>query len=123
MKLTIRTTLGALAACSALLGAGAALAATAAAPNCEDPRVDRTACYREAAAAQAMERQGTPKSTANYQQNALARCQRQPAGDARTACEQRVTGAGNSSVRGSVAGGGKIRTTEMPVTPPPAPAK
>ena len=116
----IGSRLARLAACGALFAAGAAFAA---APNCEAPNVDRTACYREAAAAQAMERQGLPKSTANYEQNALARCQRQPAGDARTACEQRVTGAGNTSVRGSVAGGGKIRTTEMPVTPPPAPAK
>lgn len=119
MNIRLRTSLFALAAGSALLGATAAFAADPT-QNCEDPRVDRTACYREKAAAQNATRQGQLQSGGNFEQNALARCQRQPAGDARTACEKRVTGSGHSQVRGSVAGGGKIRSTEMPVQPAPA---
>ncbi|MBO9513875.1 MAG: hypothetical protein J7549_07115 [Variovorax sp.] len=101
-----------------LVAAGAALWASAAlaqAANCEDPRVDRTACYREAAAAQEAKRQGRLNSPGGYDENALKRCQRHPAGNARTACEKRVTGAGNTTVKGSVKGGGKLRRNEMPV--------
>lgn len=92
-----------------------AASALAQAGNCEDPRIDRTACYREAAAAQEAKRQGLLNSPGGYDENALKRCQRQPAGNARTACEKRVLGTGNTTVRGSVEGGGKIRRNEMPV--------
>lgn len=85
--------------------------------TCEDPRVDRTACYREAAAAQEAKRQGRLNSPGGYDENALRRCQHHPAGHARTACEKRVMGAGNTTVSGSVHGGGKMRRNEMPVQP------
>ncbi|MEJ8815177.1 hypothetical protein WKW77_29190 [Variovorax ureilyticus] len=105
----------------ALIAGGAVMVAASAfaqaTVTCEDPRVDRTACYREAAAAQEAKRQGRLNSPGGYDENALKRCQRQPAGHARTACEKRVTGAGNTTMHGSVQGGGKIRRNEMPVEP------
>ncbi|WP_143044824.1 hypothetical protein [Variovorax sp. YR216] len=105
----------------ALVAGGAVMVAASAfaqaTVTCEDPRVDRTACYREAAAAQEAKRQGRLNSPGGYDENALRRCQHQPAGHARTACEKRVTGAGNTKVHGSVQGGGKIRRNEMPVEP------
>lgn len=113
MKPFLRSTTSALLAAGALIGAGTALAQSNA-PNCDDPRVDRTACYREAAAAQEAKRQGQLKSPGGYEQNALARCQRQPE-SARAACEKRVLGTGNTTISGSVQGGGKIRRTEVPV--------
>jgi len=118
VKRFIRSTMGALLASGALMGAASAVAAPAT-MTCEDPRVDRTACYREAAAAQEAMRQGRMNSPGGYEQNALARCQRQPA-EARAACEKRVRGTGNTTVTGSVQGGGKLRRNEMPA---PAPAK
>lgn len=118
MKPAFQSALSAVLAAGALLGSPATQA-QGSAPNCEDPRVDRTACYREAAAAQEAERQGRLNSPGGYDQNALARCQRQPE-SARTACEKRVLGTGNTSISGSVQGGGKLRRTEVQV-PPPAP--
>jgi hypothetical protein len=64
--------------------------------KCSDPRVDRTACLREAAAAQ--EAQGQLTSAGGYDENALARCQRQPV-VAREACVKRVQGTGNTTIR------------------------
>lgn len=116
MKSVLRSTVSILLAGGALLGAAAAQAQSKA-PNCEDPRVDRTACYREAAAAQEAKRQGQLNSPGGYEQNALARCQRQPA-SAREACEKRVRGTGNTTISGSVQGGGKLRRTEVPVPAP-----
>ncbi len=78
-------------------------------------RVDRTACLREAAAAQDAKQRGKLNSPGGYDENALKRCNRQPEGAARDACVKRVTGAGTTHVTGSVKGGGKLRTTEMPV--------
>ncbi|MDR1968216.1 MAG: hypothetical protein LBQ32_05925 [Burkholderiaceae bacterium] len=46
-------------------------------------------------------------------QNALERCQRQPA-DARGACEDRVRGTGQTTIEGSVMGGGLLRETVTP---------
>jgi len=97
---------------TAMLAASAFAQATV---TCEDPRVDRTACYREAAAAQEAKRQGRLNSPGGYEENALKRCQSHPPGKARTACEKRVTGAGNTTVTGSVKGGGKMRRNEMPM--------
>lgn len=116
MKISTRLMSAAMLAGSALLSSGV----WAQASNCEDPRVDRVACYREAAAAQEMKRQGLPESRGGYSENALRRCQRHPEGKARAACEKRVLGKGNTEVRGSVKGGGKLRRNEMPV-PAPAP--
>lgn len=118
MKNPFRSTVGVLLAISAVVGSASALAATSdsALERCSDPRVDRTACLREAAAAQEAKRQGQLKSTGGYQENALARCQRQPP-EARAACEKRVLGTGNTTIKGSVKGGGKIRRNESPVPP------
>lgn len=90
---------------------------------CDGVKQDRAACLREAGAAQQEARRNglTSASSTRYEDNALARCQLQPISD-RAACEARVTGsgAGRTSVDGSVAGGGLIRET---VTPIPAPAR
>lgn len=85
---------------------------------CGQIQQDKAACIREAGAAAQASRQGnlTHASDETYRQNALARCQAQPAQD-RMACEQRVTGAGNTTIDGSVLGGGAIRetVTQVPV--------
>ncbi|MEJ8820603.1 hypothetical protein WKW80_00970 [Variovorax humicola] len=87
---------------------------------CNNNQQDRAACIREAGAAREEARRNglTSESPIRYQQNALARCQLQPADD-RAACEQRVTGTGVSSVDGSVMGGGVLRETVTPVSPGP----
>lgn len=125
---SIRTLGLALCAAGALASAPAAFAqrpaATGAAPTtlpCDGVLQDRAACLREAGAAkQEAKRNGlTNAAPATYEQNALARCQLQPAQD-RPACEARVRGTGMSSAEGSVLGGGVIRET---VTPIPAPMR
>jgi len=84
--------------------------------TCDGVQQDRQACIREAgAAAQAAQRNNlTSASPDVYRQNALARCDKQPAAD-RMACEQRVLGTGNTTIDGSVMGGGAIRETVTPV--------
>lgn len=103
---------------STLLVAGGAVmistSAFAQAGNCDDPRIDTAACKREAAAAAQAKRQGQLNSPGGYDENALKRCQRQPAGAARDACVKRVTGQGDTTVTGTVEGGGKLRRNEMP---------
>ena len=90
---------------------------------CDGVQQDRAACLREAGAAQqAAQRDGlTTAGPAGAEQNALARCELQPAAD-RADCVARVrgTGSGTTSTSGSVMGGGVIRET---VTPIPAPAR
>ena len=78
---------------------------------------------REAAAAAQAKNQGklSTQGEEQYRQNALARCERQPAGTAREACIKRVTEEGDTSVRGSVQGGGQIRSNTMQVPANPAP--
>jgi hypothetical protein len=80
---------------------------------------------REAAAAAQAKRQGKlpTKGDEQYLQNALKRCERQPEGTARDACVKRVTDAGDTTTRGSVEGGGKIRTNTMQVPATEAPKK
>jgi hypothetical protein len=107
----------ALGACT-LAGQAGAQADSSAAAKCSDPRVDRAACLREAAAADQAKRQGTLNSPGGYEENALLRCERQPEGAAREACIQRVQGEGNTETRGSVPGGGVIRRTETPLPAP-----
>lgn len=83
---------------------------------------DPAACAREAGAARQAARQGQLTSAPDYTANALARCAVHPPVE-RTACEARVTGAGQSSVQGSVMGGGLIREAVTTVVmPPPAAA-
>ncbi|MBB3178620.1 hypothetical protein [Variovorax sp. Sphag1AA] len=78
---------------------------------------------REAAAAAQAKRQGKlpTQGDEQYQKNALKRCERQPEGTARDACVKRVTGAGDTTTRGSVQGGGQVRTNTMQVPPADAP--
>jgi hypothetical protein len=90
--------------------------------RCDGVQQDRAACLREMGAAEQEARRNglTSASAGNYEQNALARCRLQPVAD-RADCEARVvgsSGAGRTSVEGSVMGGGVIRET---VTPIPAP--
>ena len=119
MKKQFRLTMRALLAIGVFVaGAGTVVAQTSGGmEKCNDPRVDRTACLREMAAAQDAEQRGKLNSPGGYEQNALARCKRQPT-EARAACEKRVMGTGNTTVQGSVQGGGKIRTNEMPAAAP-----
>lgn len=75
---------------------------------------DRATCLREAGAAlqEARRHRLDGAAGADLEANATARCEAQPAAD-RTACVQRVMGAG--SAQGSVEAGGLIRQTETPV--------
>lgn len=98
----------------------AALAAAASATVAQGtatPRVDS----RESAAARAEARRGTLAvgDPAQWQANALLRCQRHPAGDERAACERMVRGEGTQS--GSVEEGGIFREL-VTRTVEPAPA-
>jgi hypothetical protein len=132
MKQKLRSLCLSLAAASAFAGLPALSLAQNAAPGsdarvrqerakCDGKQQDRAACLREAGAAQQEARRdglntvGAP----GQEQNALARCQLQPAAD-RADCEARMKGTGQTSSEGSVMGGGVIRET---VTPVPAPAR
>ncbi|MDB5733129.1 MAG: hypothetical protein JWQ03_3024 [Variovorax sp.] len=129
MKSAFRSTFVALLAAGSLAGlAPVALAQSHAAKprqaqgQCDGVQQDRTACLREAAAAQQAARShGLVSAAPNvYEQNALARCQFQPPAD-RTDCEARVRGSGNTSIEGNVMGGGLLRQTARPA-PALAPA-
>jgi len=116
MNFNLRSTLGVLLASGALMAAVTPASAQPASVKCEDPRVDRTACYREAAAAQEAMRQGRLNSPGGYEENAMKRCQRQPEGSAREACMHRMQGTGgHTKTTGSVKGGGKLHRHEMPM--------
>lgn len=126
MKRAVRSSLTVLAAAAGLTATSSALGQSGSLP-CDGVMQDRAACLRErGAAAQTARLGGFPKvDEAQLRQNALARCARQPPSD-QAACEQRVLGTGQTTVTGSVLGGGVIRTTETPVpapsmTPMPAP--
>lgn len=83
---------------------------------CDGKQQDRTACLREAGAAQQEAQRGGLSNPGPdvERQNALARCQRQPVAD-RADCEARIEGMGRTSTEGSVMGGGVIRETVTPV--------
>ena len=113
--------------CSALLAVGTTFAASgamAAGPTgyqravCDGVMQDRAACIREGGAARQAAQQGalTTPAPDTAMQNALARCQNQPASDQR-ACQDRVRGTGNTEIEGSVLGGGAIRETVTPMPP------
>jgi hypothetical protein len=83
-------------------------------------RQERTACLREAAAAYAQARRGAlddGAAAAQYQRNALQRCERLPDED-RRACIARMQGQGTTS--GSVEGGGIYRELVTREVSPPA---
>ena len=131
MKTSIRSLGLALCAAGALAGMPSAFAQAAASgadarmqrerATCDGVQQDRAACLREAGAARQEAQRGGLSSAApsTYEQNALARCQLQPAAD-RADCEARIQGTGASGTQGSVMGGGVIRET---VTPIPAPTR
>mgnify|MGYP003578957709 CR=1 FL=1 len=91
---------------------------------CGHNQQDKAACLREAGAAQQAARKGalTDPSPEQLMQNALARCDRQPESE-RRACQDRVRGTGQTTMDGSVMGGGVIRETVTPVPAGMAPAR
>lgn len=119
----------AIVAVGAFLFLGAALAANGTQPDARaryqqeraacmkiEAKQDRAACLREAGAAlQAARRGELAKSEADYEANALMRCNALPQED-RQACERRVRGEGR--IVGSVEGGGIYReVTTVEVIP------
>ncbi len=87
---------------------------------CDQIQQDRAACLREAGAARQAARQGTLTTAPDYRANALARCSLHPPAE-RAECEARITGTGQTTIDGSVLGGGLIRETVTTVPVPPRP--
>ena len=127
MKATLRSTAFALCVAGGLLGASTAWAAAPSSAR-STYLADRAACMsghtneskatclKEAAAAEQAARRGKlVEPGQNYAQNALARCKLQPEGLARQACRARVQDTGDTTVSGSVAGGGLLFETVTPV--------
>ena len=128
MNNTTRSMIVAMLALGGLAAAGSASAATPRRGEsdstyqrelavCGHNQQDRAACIREAGAARQAAARGGLTSAPDYRQNAMARCSLQPPME-RAACEQRVTGAGDSAIEGSVMGGGVIRETVTPIPMP-----
>jgi hypothetical protein len=86
---------------------------------CDGVHQDLAACRREQGAAREEAKRGNlpTADAATLRQNAMDRCKLQPPADQRD-CIARITGRGDTTVSGSVLGGGDIRET---VTPIPAP--
>ncbi len=115
----------------ALTGAASAIAAEPDGTSRRDPNYqgdvtvcgynqqDRAACRREAGAARQAVRRGelTGASKPDYLRNALARCGSHPPAE-REACERRVRGTGDTTIDGSVYGGGLIRETVETIPAP-----
>jgi len=77
---------------------------------------DRATCLREASAALQEARRGNlDDGQAQFEQNRLLRCEKQPPED-REDCVRRMRGEGSTS--GSVEGGGILRELVTPVAPP-----
>ncbi len=75
----------------------------------------RATCLKEASAALAESAtKAAVSAPADYEQNALIRCQTLPV-DERDACQRRIAGEGSSS--GSVEGGGVLREVVTPESP------
>jgi hypothetical protein len=77
---------------------------------------DRAACMREAGASLVERRRNGLSTPADAQRNATARCDALPA-DQRQACMTQMSGQGNTTVQGSVSGGGVLRETVIQVPP------
>ena len=118
MNTALHSCFAALLAAGSLAGASAAFAAGPPLDSlpCDGMLQDKAACLRErGAAAETARRGGFPApDAATLQQNALARCARQPESD-REACEARVMGGASTTLTGSVLGGGVMRQAETPV--------
>lgn len=77
---------------------------------------DQATCLREARNAQAERKRGDLQvGSADYQRNAMARCD-PLSGEDKAACQARMMGYGGTS--GSVAGGGVLREVETVTLPP-----
>jgi len=88
--------------------------------NCESGNTgqDKATCLREAGAALNESRRGGLTSSSQLEANALARCKALPEAD-REDCQSRVKNDSNTTVKGSVQGGGVIKeTTTRWVTTP-----
>lgn len=83
---------------------------------CDGKMQDRKACMAEVnAAKQAAKRNNLTSAAPDmYMKNAMQRCLAQPPAE-RSACEARISGAGQTKIDGSVMGGGVIRETVTPV--------
>lgn len=136
MRTTLWTSAIALAAACATLGASALAANDRAADiealyqreraACESGQSgqDRASCLQEAAAARDAAKRGQlDDAQADYERNALARCEALPA-DERDSCVRRTRGEGET--RGSVSDGGiyrEYRELTLPGSAPQAPGK
>ncbi len=138
---TIRMTMAAAALAALAFGAGAA------APNDSDAKSqyeaerarcmsdttgqDQAACLKSAGAAYDSLKQGRLQDpNKDFRENALQRCRSLPSAD-RADCESRVDNDPNTSVSGSVRGGGQVKetvtrtvgpTSTVPASVAPAPA-
>lgn len=124
-------------AASLTVSAGVASAADTAASIYQQDRAacmegkstqDRTTCLRDAGAAYSEARHGKLKEddAGVYKRNAQIRCNALPDGD-RQDCIRRMSGQ-DTTISGSVSGGGILRETttivvDPPLTPPPRPAE
>ncbi|OZI23921.1 hypothetical protein CAL26_10960 [Bordetella genomosp. 9] len=84
---------------------------------------DQAACMREAGASLVERRRNGLTTPTDAQRNATARCDSLPASQRRD-CMIQMSGQGNTTVQGSVTGGGVLRETVIPVpagTPGAAP--
>jgi hypothetical protein len=80
----------------------------------------RATCLREAGAAYDAARKGQLRSPSDAERNARARCEQLPEAQ-RNDCLARARGEGESTVQGSVEGGGILReTVTRTITPAPA---
>lgn len=88
--------------------------------NCESGNTtqDKATCLREAGAALHESRRGGLTTSAQLEANALARCKSLPEAD-REDCHSRVKNESNTTVKGTVQGGGVIKetTTRYVMTP------
>jgi len=75
---------------------------------------DVATCKREAGAALQEARRQRLVRGGSFEQNATARCQALPAGQ-REDCVAQMTSSQNTTVQGSVAGGGILRQTEITI--------
>lgn len=75
---------------------------------------DRATCMKEAGAAQVERKRSGLSDPASASQNAMDRCNALP-GSQRNDCMAQMSGQGSTTVQGSVAGGGVLRETVIPV--------
>lgn len=84
--------------------------------NAGQTNQDIATCKREAGAAleEAQRKRLTTHQNQSFQSNATARCQSLPA-NMQSDCMAQMSAGSNTRIQGSVAGGGILRTTEIPI--------